>query len=392
MMMTLCDLTQAYTSAGGGIRIYIDAKREYIKKLPDWKHILIIPGESDSYEQDGNLALYQVKAPAVPKCPPYRFIIRLNKVLSILKHERPDIIELGSAYILPWAAFRYRKLQPCTIIGFYHTDFPTAYVYPLASKLLNKDWGELTERWAQRYSKMIYSACDATIVASQGLKLKLETQGIPNLKLIPLGVELDVFNQSRRNFNLRKKYLRNDTEILLVYAGRFDTEKRVNVLIDAFQRLPRDRFSLVMAGEGPLKPNLQAFSKHEKRLFILPYQRNRQELAQLLASADIYVTAGPFETFGLSILEAQASNLPVVGVRAGALIDRVPESVGKLGAVDSAEEMACNIVELSENGRHQKGEAARKLVESYFCRNMILKQLFAFYESIHADQFSNNRL
>ena len=53
------------------------------------------------------------------------------------------------------------------------------------------------------------------------------------------------------------------------------------------------------------------------------YMRDRAELARWLASADIYVSGMADETFGVSIIEAQASGLPVVGVAAGAMIDRV---------------------------------------------------------------------
>ena len=78
------------------------------------------------------------------------------------------------------------------------------------------------------------------------------------------------------------------------------------------------------------------------------YVNSRKRLSKILASADIYVTAGPHETFGLSIIEAQASGLPVVGVQAGALTERVTEATGILGPVDSPADMAMNLLELSE--------------------------------------------
>ena len=70
------------------------------------------------------------------------------------------------------------------------------------------------------------------------------------------------------------------------------------------------------------------------------YVADRAELARWLASADIYVSAMADETFGVSIVEAQASGLPVVGVAAGAMIDRVTDAVGRLGPVGDADAMA----------------------------------------------------
>lgn len=54
---------------------------------------------------------------------------------------------------------------------------------------------------------------------------------------------------------------------------------------------------------------------------LLPYRFfwRPDRIRRALAAADIYVTAGPHETFGLSVIEAEASGLPVVGVDAGAL-------------------------------------------------------------------------
>ena len=76
------------------------------------------------------------------------------------------------------------------------------------------------------------------------------------------------------------------------------------------------------------------------------YLDKRAELARWLASADIYVSAMADETFGVSIVEAQASGLPVVGVSAGAMIDRVTAATGRLGPVGDAEAMARNILEV----------------------------------------------
>ena len=90
------------------------------------------------------------------------------------------------------------------------------------------------------------------------------------------------------------------------------------------------------------------------------YIRDRGELARWLASADIYVTAFAQETFGVSIVEAQAVGLPVVGVAGGALLDRVSEETGRLGPVNDAAAMARNIVEVWGGDRAAMGEAARE--------------------------------
>ena len=89
------------------------------------------------------------------------------------------------------------------------------------------------------------------------------------------------------------------------------------------------------------------------------YVRNRAELAGWLASADIYVSGMADETFGISIIEAQASGLPVVGVAAGAMIDRVTDAMGRLGPVGDAEAMAANILAVWNGDRAGDGAPRR---------------------------------
>src|SRR4029079_7548457 len=111
----------------------------------------------------------------------------------------------------------------------------------------------------------------------------------------------------------------------------------------AFRALPPELGAkLALLGEGPLRETIAALD--DPRIIMPGYVKDRSELAQWLASADIYVSAMADETFGISIIEAQASGLPVVGVAAGAMIDRVTEATGRLGPIGDSAAMAGNIL------------------------------------------------
>jgi alpha-1,6-mannosyltransferase len=105
------------------------------------------------------------------------------------------------------------------------------------------------------------------------------------------------------------------------------------------------------------------------------YVRSRPELARWLASADVYVSGMADETFGISIIEAQASGLPVVGVAAGAMIDRVTDATGRLGPVGDADAMARNILEIWNADRRAISEEARSLALQ-FSWNRSMEALF----------------
>jgi alpha-1,6-mannosyltransferase len=140
----------------------------------------------------------------------------------------------------------------------------------------------------------------------------------------------------------------------------------VSTLIEAFRRLPEDlRAQLWLLGDGPLREEIEARAADAPAIRLLRYEVDRRRFAETLASADIYVTAGPFETFALSVIEAQACGLPVVGVDAGALRERVPRGLGYLGPVDDANAMAANIARAASE-RGALGAAARIHVEQNF--------------------------
>lgn len=381
--MRVCDLTHAYTDTSGGIRTTIDAKRRYILDHTDHEHVLIAPGAEDRVERHGRATTVRVAGPVIPGAAPYRFFLRADKVRAALAAVQPDLIELQTFYTSPWATFSYRKRRPVAITAFYHTDLPSAYVYPAVSGLVGERLGRRAKEWTEAYVRAVFDRCDCGFAVSDGLVDKLRRMGITTpLEAVPLGVDLDRFHPAKRDPALRDRLGVSGGGLLLVYAGRLDSEKEVHVLADAVERLPDSlRPKLVLAGEGPHRAALEARASGSSRLLVLPYIQDKNELARLLASADVYVTAGPHETFGLSVVEAQAAGLPVVGVDAGALRNRVTPETGRLGPVGDAATFADLVAEVAAE-REALGAAGRAHVEAAFSWERTFERQFAAYEAL----------
>ena len=81
------------------------------------------------------------------------------------------------------------------------------------------------------------------------------------------------------------------------------------------------------------------------------------------------------ETFGISIIEAQASGLPVVGIAEGAMVDRVPDSLGRTGPIGDGAAMARNIAELWAGDHRAMGLRARAHAEQFSWRQS-MERLF----------------
>lgn len=378
--MRVCDLTHAYTDTSGGIRTTIDAKRRYLLAHTEHEHVLIAPGAEDRVERDGRATTIRIAGPVIPGAAPYRFFLRADKVRAALAEARPDLIELHTFYTSPWAAFSYRKMHPVAITAFYHTDLPSAYVGPAVEGLLGERAARIAEGWTEAYVRAVFNRCARGFAVSAGLVQSLRRMGITTpLGTVPLGVDLDLFHPSKRDPALRERLGIGPDDLLLVYAGRLDSEKQPEVLADAVELLPAShRPTLLLAGQGPHRAALEARAAESHRLRVLPYIQDKEELARLLASADSYVTAGPHETFALSVVEAQASGLPVIGVAAGALLDRVPPGTGRLGPVGDAAAFAANIAEAAAE-REALGRAARAHVAATFSWDRTFERLLAAY-------------
>ena len=385
LRMKVCDVVQSYSDTGGGIRTYLSEKRAFIERNPRIGHVIIVPGERDSKTQDGGLIRYTVKSAAVPCCSPYRFLLRFDKLLSILMEEEPDVIEFGCGYMLPFAGAVHRSRKPCSLFGYYHTDYPDAYVADAVGRQFGVAFGNMAGIGARRYARAVYDLLDMTFVPSAALRDKLTRNGFGRVECVPLGVDLDLFNPVRRNAGIRRRFGLSDSDVLLVYAGRFDMEKHTEIVLEAFQRIsPVFKGKLLLIGDGPLKPMVSAYASKNPLIQTLPFQENRKELAGFLASSDIYVTAGPHETFGLSVLEAQASGLAVLGVNAGALRERLSAELGMLVDVGSVDGLGAAMLSLSENGFRRKGRMARAWVESNFSWGKTFERIFQNYGACSA--------
>ena len=355
-----CDLTQSWSDVGGCVRTYLLHKRRHILESTPHSHLMIIPGDHDGVVEEDRAITVTIASPRVPGSPHYRLMLRNRAVRSALEHYLPDLIECQDAYNLPWAAISHRRRHPdAALIAAYMTDFPTVYVERPLSRFLTRRVAGLLGRISYGYGGMLYRRFDSVFALSEnGGAVKLRSLGIDPVEIVPLGVELGEFGPERRDPRLRARLGVEDHQPLVIYVGRLDGEKKSHVVVDAFRRLPAALGAkLVLLGEGPLRAEIEALG--DSRILMPGYVKSRSDLARWLASADIYASGMADETFGISIIEAQASGLPVVGVAAGAMLDRVTERMGRLGPVDDASVMAANILSVWNSDRTLMGEAAR---------------------------------
>ncbi|KPF89796.1 glycosyltransferase [Novosphingobium sp. AAP93] len=366
--LLICDLTQSYAPhGGGGIGIYLRQKREHILEQTGHRLLQIVPGPEDRVIEQGRHIWVEIGADHVRGSPNYRFILRTSAVRRVLEQYRPDVIESQCPWILPWTAIGHRRAFPDTaLVAGYHTDFPNTHVYRVGSQLFGDFVGRGLRQLVAGYAHITYREFDRVYALDQAMVDVLEGYRLSHVDVLSLGVDGQTFHPARRDPGLRRELGLPETGPLLIYAGRIDNEKRADRLITMFRALPASlRASLVMLGDGKLRETLMEAAQGLPVAFP-GYVGDRGEIARMLASADIYVSCMADETFGLSVLEAQASGLPVVGFASGAMVQRVPPALGKLVTLDDTAAMAQAVVDVWQGDRAGMGQRAREHVTTRF--------------------------
>jgi len=227
-------------------------------------------------------------------CPTYPEI-RLallpgRKMARTIESLQPCVVHIATEGPLGFTARKYCVDRGIPFSTAYHTKFPEylAARSPIPAALTYKGL-----RWFHKHSS-------AVMVATQTVEDELVKQGFSNIKRWSRGVDTQLFrpweqNRGDRNFlNLPRP--------IALYCGRVAVEKN----IEAFLALPEPK-SKVVVGDGPQLEHLA--KKYPGVLFV--GLKEGEELARIYAAADVFVFPSLTDTFGLVLLEALASGVPV---------------------------------------------------------------------------------
>jgi phosphatidylinositol alpha 1,6-mannosyltransferase len=215
--------------------------------------------------------------------------------------------------------------------------------------------GPVGEAACWRRLRRIHNAADRTLAPPTATAADLRARGFERVLLWGRGVDTTRFDPAKRSARLRAQ-LAPHGEVIVGYVGRLAAEKRLDLLAGAAD-LPGAR--LVIVGAGPA----EAAARRALPRALFLGQRLGEDLARIYASLDIFVHAGPHETFGNTLQEAAASGLPVVAPASGGPIDLVRHNVtGLLVLPGDVAALASAVSALAADGalRVGQGRAARR--------------------------------
>lgn len=179
----------------------------------------------------------------------------------------------------------------------------------------------LFAEWFVRMNKWVIDKSDLVFAVSQeGLDLvtSISRGQINKFKRIPVMVDADIFRPSNDRDMLRKKHGFNPDEKIIIFTGRTEPKKQIDMLIEYTAHLSKeiDNLKLIIAGSGSDYDRLKKMSRDmnvaDSVSFLGEVEHNK-ELPELLACSDVYAfTSSRGEGFPASIVEALACGVPVL--------------------------------------------------------------------------------
>ena len=179
--------------------------------------------------------------------------------------------------------------------------------------------------------KCLKNAYGVTAVSEPLMQVLNKIYENSNQAVIPMGCDTKIFGREFRKEN----YFNQNGRKVILFVGRLAEKKGVCYAIEAMRYV--DNAMLVIAGDGPLRNELTAqaegLCRETGKEIVFIGAKTHEELKEIYASADIFVmpsvTAkdGDKEGFGLVMLEAFASGLPIVASRSGGIVDLVKDGV-----------------------------------------------------------------
>ncbi len=254
----------------------------------------------------------------LPSYPEIRLaLIGRRAVERRLERARPDAIHVATEGPVGHAMRRLCIKRGLPFTTSFHTRFPDY----LAERL------PMPERWTEAltwaYLRRFHGASAAVLAATPSLVSELETRGFKNVKLWPRGVDTHLF-RPRDGASL------DLPQPILLTVGRLAVEKNLEAFLSL--DLPGTK---VVVGDGPARASLQ--KAHPDAVFL--GARQGEALAETYAAADVFVFPSRTDTFGLVLLEALASGVPVAAFPAPAPRDVL--SGAPVGVLDEDLHAAC---------------------------------------------------
>lgn len=282
------------------------------------------------------------------------------EIRKVLNEFEPDIIHDQTPGPVALAVFRYAKRHNVPLVSTDHAypDNLTQQVKlpKLAKQPINKLMNEYFISFLRRseYATMPTEQAIADLIPKNHKHFKVTVEALSN------GIDLSRFAPGRPNKEIFDKYNLPKNAPTVLYVGRVDPEKSLDILMKAFIQIADEipEAHLTIVGDGTARPKLIKMAEKaglsERTHF--PGRVVGSDLPQIYRTAKVFAITSKTETQSIVLLEAMATGLPCIAVKAGAIPELVKTGDnGFLCEADDIDAVAHGIkVALTDEKKHQK--------------------------------------
>ena len=326
---------------------------------------LLAPSPDGPGGDEREAAVSVTRAPTVPLPVGYRLRIARTPVASVsrwLDSCRPDVVHVHHPFPLSAAAILVARHRGIPVVATNHT-IPACSLWglrdvPLLYPAAVTGFG--------RWIRFLLDRCTLVATPTRSAARELEHLGYDRpVSVISNGVDAERFQPGPAPTKLRES-LGLDGSPVVLYTGRLDAEKQMDVWLTAARLVGRSReVQFVVGGEGTDRTRLEHLAGElgiQDRTRFIGYV-DEDTLPELYRLADVYCITSPVELQSIATLAALATGIPVVAVDAGALPELVDDGKnGRLAAPGSASDVA-EALEwvLDTPDRMHMGEVSREI-------------------------------
>lgn len=387
---------QNYTfyPALGGIENYLYYSSKSLLKMGHEptilcsRHIPQLP-ETEKYE-DINIVRHPVYSPIIYPIYPFYRTFRFQKFIE--KMVGIDIILSRHPH---YAYASCKALKDIPTIYIQATVYPkyremTTKSSSLISTLKNKSFIP-QEKYIEKTA--IELSDKVVVLSDMRLKEISDYYGTPKSKfaVIPPGVDLDRFKPRKKDYGLLTSLKIPTKAKIILTICRLAKGKNVEMIIKAFEKTNLKNSSyLVIVGDGPEKGKLEDLCT-KLNLNQVIFVGRRNDVERFYSIADLFVLTSKYEGFGQVFLEAMASGVPCIGLKADypeiivASEEIILENENGFLAdpydfMDLAEKM--DILISNDDLKLSMSEKARKTCEKHYSWDQHTKKLIKLIKSV----------
>jgi glycosyltransferase involved in cell wall biosynthesis len=312
------------------------------------KHVVWLTSGLDDYETllvagtvpagEGDMGYFAEEANIVPHFIPemsreisVKDLITIWKLFRLFLREKPDLIHTHTAKagtVGRVAGFVYRWLTPTALIG---QPRRAKFVHTYHGHIFHSYYGNLKTKVFISIEKLLAAlVTDRIVVISEQQAEEICDQfGVgkrKQIRVIPLGLDLDVFEGSRARRSLMRTELGVDDETLLVgIVGRLTEIKNHEMFLDAAAEFKKRNSStpvrFVIVGDGGLRAQLEAQTRKLGLTEDVIFTGERNDPAVFYPALDVVALTSRNEGTPLTLIEAMANARPVIATNVGGVVD-----------------------------------------------------------------------